>query len=56
VKPACAACGVSELCPSAFKADNVGRKARPKPKLVAKSTPKRTAKPKNAKAVAKKKR
>ncbi|HEY4120087.1 MAG TPA: endonuclease III [Byssovorax sp.] len=28
-KPACAACGVSELCPSAFDAENVGRKRRP---------------------------
>jgi endonuclease-3 len=27
IKPACAACGVNTLCPSAFKADNVGRKA-----------------------------
>lgn len=33
-KPACAACGVSADCPSAFKAENVGRKpkrARPPP-------------------------
>lgn len=27
-KPACAACGVSGLCPSAFKAENVGRKPK----------------------------
>lgn len=27
-RPACAACGVSELCPSAFKAERVGRKPR----------------------------
>jgi endonuclease III len=27
-KPACAACGVSGLCPSAFHAENIGRKAR----------------------------
>jgi endonuclease-3 len=26
-KPACAACGVSDVCPSAFHAENVGRKA-----------------------------
>ena len=26
-KPACAACGVNDACPSAFNADNVGRKA-----------------------------
>jgi endonuclease-3 len=25
-RPACSACGVSDLCPSAFKAENVGRK------------------------------
>jgi len=40
VKPACAACGVSELCPSAFKAEQVGRKTRPKPKVVAKKAAK----------------
>jgi endonuclease III len=27
VRPACAACPVSDACPSAFKAENVGRKA-----------------------------
>ena len=27
-KPACSACGVSTLCPNAFKAENVGRKKR----------------------------
>ena len=27
-KPACSACGVSTLCPNAFKAENVGRKQR----------------------------
>ncbi len=26
-KPACAACGINDACPSAFNADNVGRKA-----------------------------
>jgi endonuclease-3 len=30
-KPACAACGISDACPSAFNADNVGRKA-PRPR------------------------
>ena len=33
-RPACSACGVSDLCPSAFKAEQVGRKAprtRPAP-------------------------
>ncbi|NUP06572.1 MAG: endonuclease III [Polyangiaceae bacterium] len=29
IKPACSACGVNELCPSAFRAENVGRKNRP---------------------------
>jgi endonuclease III len=29
-KPACAACPVSDRCPSAFKAENVGRKG-PRP-------------------------
>lgn len=28
IKPACSACGVSGLCPNAFKAENVGRKQR----------------------------
>ena len=28
IKPACAACGVNDVCPSAFKADNVGRKPK----------------------------
>jgi endonuclease III len=27
-RPACAACGVSDLCPSAFKAESVGRKPK----------------------------
>jgi endonuclease-3 len=27
-KPACAACAVNDVCPSAFKAELVGRKAR----------------------------
>jgi endonuclease-3 len=34
-RPACAACGVNDICPSAFAAENVGRKpsrARAKPK------------------------
>jgi endonuclease III len=26
-KPACASCGVNDVCPSAFHAENVGRKA-----------------------------
>ncbi len=29
-RPACSACGVSELCPSAFHAENIGRKNRQK--------------------------
>lgn len=28
IKPACSACGVSGLCPSAFHAENIGRKTR----------------------------
>ena len=36
--PACAACPVNDVCPSAFKAENVGRKpARLRPKQVAKA-------------------
>lgn len=27
-RPACASCGVSELCPSAYRAEQIGRKAR----------------------------
>lgn len=32
IKPNCKDCPVNDLCPSAFKADAVGRKARPKKK------------------------
>ena len=28
IKPACPTCGVSDVCPSAFKAENVGRKPK----------------------------
>lgn len=28
LKPACASCGVNTMCPSAFRAENVGRKAK----------------------------
>lgn len=28
-RPACAACGLSELCPSAYRAEQIGRKPRP---------------------------
>jgi endonuclease-3 len=36
-RPACAACPVAELCPSAFHAENVGRKpARERPRVTAK--------------------
>ncbi len=45
IKPACSGCGVSELCPSAFKADLVGRKnlkPAPEPATTAtKSAPKK---------------
>jgi len=46
-RPACSACGVSDLCPSAFKAENVGRKAprvRPALKLAAAAVRKVAAK------------
>jgi endonuclease-3 len=47
-KPACAACPVAELCPSAFHAEKVGRKpARDRPTPAARK-PKRRAKPKVA--------
>jgi len=54
VKPACAACGISTICPSAFKAEKVGRKATSKPKISA--AKKRTAKPKVPKASARPKK
>jgi endonuclease-3 len=42
-KPACAACPVAELCPSAFRAENVGRKpARERSPRPAKKSAKRT--------------
>jgi endonuclease-3 len=53
VKPACAACPVNDLCPSAFRAENVGRKAprarsqgpsNPKAPGMRQPTPKRTSK------------
>jgi endonuclease III len=28
IKPACSACKASDLCPNAFRADDVGRKKR----------------------------
>lgn len=49
-KPACASCSVNDVCPCAFKAENVGRKARPQP-AVTKRKPAAT-KPR-AKAVSK---
>ncbi|HEX6274470.1 MAG TPA: endonuclease III [Polyangiaceae bacterium] len=43
-KPACAACPVAELCPSAFHAENVGRKpGRERPRVAAKARPARGA-------------
>ncbi len=42
-RPACAACGISDSCPSAFDAEHVGRKAqreRPRPAAVAKTAAK----------------
>ncbi|MBI3203124.1 MAG: endonuclease III [Myxococcales bacterium] len=40
-KPACAACSVSELCPSAFRAEQIGRKP---PRVPTSAAPKRRAK------------
>jgi endonuclease-3 len=42
-RPACAACGVSDTCPSAFDAERVGRKPqrdRPRPAGIAKKAAK----------------
>jgi endonuclease III len=50
-KPACATCGVNDVCPSAFKAENVGRKARPSLPVSKKAPAK---KPASKKAPAKK--
>ncbi|MCA9597536.1 MAG: endonuclease III [Myxococcales bacterium] len=46
--PACAACSVSDVCPSAFSAENVGRKA-PRPRAAKAPTKKRTVKKRAAK-------
>ena len=41
-KPACETCGVNDACPSAFKAENVGRKPkRVRPGAVAKKAAKK---------------
>ncbi|MFC1641690.1 endonuclease III [Myxococcota bacterium] len=32
-RPSCAACSVSQVCPSAFRAERIGRKARPRQAL-----------------------
>ncbi|MDC0745149.1 endonuclease III [Polyangium mundeleinium] len=43
-KPACAACGVNDACPSAFAAENVGRKPpRKRPAVVTEAAPKKKA-------------
>jgi len=49
-KPSCPTCTVSDACPSAFKAENVGRKAlRSRPRRPAKKAAPRTkVKPKAA--------
>ncbi|MDI3286320.1 endonuclease III [Polyangium sp. 15x6] len=54
-KPACAACGVNDACPSAFAAENVGRKPpRKRPAVVIEAAPKKaTKKAATKKAVAK---
>ncbi|MRG90528.1 endonuclease III [Polyangium spumosum] len=51
-KPACAACGVNDACPSAFAAENVGRKPPKKRPAVVIEAPKKKA---TAKKVATKK-
>ena len=51
-RPACAACGVSDACPVAFKAEKVGRKPareRPAPAAKTKAKAKKTASKKAAK-------
>jgi len=49
-KPACAECGVSDACPSAFAAENVGRKA-PRARGAAAVPAKKAAKKAAAKAI-----
>ncbi|HRI69350.1 MAG TPA: endonuclease III [Polyangium sp.] len=56
-RPACAACGINDLCPNAFRAERVGRKPPRKRKLpvvqvdaTPKTTRKRAASPKKAAA------
>jgi endonuclease III len=46
IKPACAACAVSDVCPSAFKAERIGRKpprARPRPEATSRVAVKKKA-------------
>jgi endonuclease-3 len=53
IKPACASCGVNEVCPSAFKADKIGRKPpriRTRVAKAVKKVAKKLARPKRAKA------
>ena len=50
-RPACAACGVNQLCPSAFRAEHVGRKPPRKRKVVV-AEPEATAVQKARKRVA----
>jgi len=57
-KPACAACPVTDICPSAFNAENVGRKtprARATIKTVKKKTAAKTVKKKTTAKTPKKK-
>jgi endonuclease-3 len=56
-KPACAACAVNDVCPSAFKAEKVGRKPtrdRPKPAAASKKRAPRATAKKRATPTAKK--
>jgi len=51
LRPACAACAVNDVCPSAFKAERVGRKAaRIRPRAPSKKKASRKRLPKNARA------
>ncbi|HEX9295642.1 MAG TPA: endonuclease III [Polyangiaceae bacterium] len=43
-RPACASCAVNDICPSAFRAENVGRKP-PRLRIAATPTPRTTASP-----------
>jgi endonuclease-3 len=54
IKPACAACPVADVCPSAFKAENVGRKA-PRMRTAAKKVAKKAGAKKRSKTAGRQK-